>query len=87
MPLHEFERQELAEIKCDLEAAARWIGEIIKEDELDTDSTLVNAALAGSYTGSAHRRIGVVIDAIDIPEGESEFDPPVEEELGGDRNC
>lgn len=75
MALHKFERQYLEEISRDLEAAKQWIDEIIADDNLNTDETLINAACAGSYTGSANRRIKVVIDAINIPQGDSQFDP------------
>ena len=78
-PLHEFEVAYLKEISRDLRAAMEWIDEIIEHDDLHSDTTLVNAALAGSYTSSVERRIKVVIDAIDIPEGESVFDGPPNE--------
>ena len=74
MALHQFEKEYLEEISRDLAAAKQWIDEILEEDELHCDNTLVNAALAGSYTSSSNRRIGVVIEAINIPEGESQFD-------------
>ena len=70
MHLHKFERQYLAEIQRDLEAAAVWINNILERDKLHTDDTLVDAALASAYSASANKRIKVVINAINIPEEE-----------------
>lgn len=79
MPLHKFEVQYLQEISRDLKAAAQWCDDIVADDELNTDNTLVNAACASAYTESAARRLKVVIDAIEIPVGQSEFDNPIDE--------
>ena len=76
MPLHKFEVQYIQEISRDLKAAAKCCDEIVADDELNTDITLANAALAFAYTKSVVRRLNVVIDAIEIPAGESEFDNP-----------
>ena len=78
MALHKFEIEYLEEISRDLKAAANWIDNIVKDDDLYCDNTLVCAACAGSYASSAERRIKVVIDAINIPEGELD---PVPENL------
>ena len=74
MALHHFEREYLEEISRDLKLAAHWIDDIIKDDDLHCDNTLVCAACAGAYAGSVDRRIKVVIEAINIPKGESQFD-------------
>ena len=66
MPLHPYEVGYIKEIRRDLRIAIKHLEAILENDELDSEDTLVSAAVASAYASSATRRIQVVIDNIDI---------------------
>ena len=70
--LHKYEVAYLKEIRKDLEAAVKWVDDILEIDELDNEDTLVKAALISAYVSDVTGRIQVVIDNINV--GSEEID-------------
>ena len=64
--LHKYEVAYIQEIGKDLEAAVKWVDDILEIDELDNEDTLVKAALISAYVSSVTGRIQVVIDNINV---------------------
>ena len=68
MALHTYEIAYLKEMQRDLECAVKWIDDILEIDELDSEDTLIKAALISAYVSSVPGMIQVVIDSIELEE-------------------